>query len=75
MTMFKKCWGIHTGKGLARTFSSQTFSRMAIQLFSNLVIIHLLAYEDGTDRMFRNVSMYNSDMEELLRKKEYNRIM
>jgi hypothetical protein len=25
------------------------------QLFSNLVIIHLLAYEDGTYRVFRNV--------------------
>jgi len=27
------------------------------QLFSNLVIIYLLAYEDGTDRVFRNVSI------------------
>jgi hypothetical protein len=27
------------------------------QLFSNLVIIHLLAYEDGTDRVFRNISI------------------
>jgi hypothetical protein len=26
-------------------------------LFSNLVIIHLLAYEDGTDRVFRNVGL------------------
>ena len=27
------------------------------QLFSNLVIIHLLAYEDGTDRVFQNVGI------------------
>jgi len=26
-------------------------------LFSNLVIIHLLAYEDGTERVFRNVDI------------------
>jgi hypothetical protein len=25
--------------------------------FSNLVIINLLAYEDGTDRVFRNVGI------------------
>jgi len=28
---------------------------MILQLFSNLVILHLLAYEDGTDKVFRNV--------------------
>ena len=27
------------------------------QLFSNLVIIYLLAYEDGRDRVFRNVGI------------------
>jgi len=27
------------------------------QQFSNLVILHLTAYEDGTDRFFRNVSI------------------
>jgi hypothetical protein len=32
-----------------RLFSSQNFSRMIPHLFSNLVIIHLLAYEDGTE--------------------------
>jgi len=26
-------------------------------LFSNLVIIYLLAYEDGKDRVFRNVGI------------------
>ena len=35
------------------------------QLFSNLVIIYLLAYEDGTDRVFRNVGILNSDVGEL----------
>jgi hypothetical protein len=39
------------------------------QLFSNLVIIHLLAYIDGTDRVFRNVRIYNSDSGELPRRK------
>jgi len=27
------------------------------QQFSNLVILHLPAYEDGTDRVFRNVGI------------------
>jgi hypothetical protein len=31
------------------------------QLFSHLVIIHRLVYEDGTGRVFRNVGIYNSD--------------
>jgi hypothetical protein len=39
------------------------------QPFSNLVIIYLLAYEDGTDRVFRNVGIYNSDAGELPRRK------
>jgi len=26
MTVFEKCWGIHTGKALARKSSSQNFS-------------------------------------------------
>jgi len=30
---------------------------MILQLFSNLDIIHLLTYEDGTDRVFRNVGI------------------
>jgi len=30
---------------------------MILQLFSNLVTIHLLSYEDGTDRVFRNVGI------------------
>ena len=40
-----------------RLFSSQPSPMWIPQLFSNLVIIHLLAYEDGTDRVFRNVSI------------------
>ena len=39
------------------------------QLFLNLVIILLLAYEDGTDRVFRNVCILNSDAGELPRRK------
>jgi hypothetical protein len=38
-----------------RLFSSQNFSLMNTPAFSNLVIPHLPAYEDGTDRVFRNV--------------------
>jgi len=37
--------------------------------FSNLVILHLPAYEDGTDRVFRNVGISNSDAGELPRRK------
>ena len=33
------------------------------------VIIHLLAYEDEMGRVFRNVSIYNSDAGELPRRK------
>ena len=38
-------------------FQAKPFLISIPQLFSNLVIIHLLAYEDGTDRVFRNVSI------------------
>jgi hypothetical protein len=33
---------------------------------------YLPAYEDGTDRVFRNVGIKNSDAGELPRKKAYN---
>jgi len=33
--------------------------------------VHLPAYEDGTDRVYRNVGIQNSDAGELLRRK-YN---
>jgi len=46
MTGFEKCWGIYTAKGI----DTPTFLKP-----SN--ISHLPAYEDGTDRVFRNVSI------------------
>jgi len=46
---------------------------MIFQLFSNLVIIHLLAYEDGTDRVFRNVFLNKKFRRRLItQKKTYN---
>jgi hypothetical protein len=47
MTKFANSWGVHTGEGLARR-QPKPIERIP-QLFSNLVIIHLLAYEDGTE--------------------------
>jgi len=47
----------HPPSDWLRLFLSQTFSRMILQLFSNLVIIHLFAYEYGVDRVFRNVGI------------------
>jgi hypothetical protein len=65
MTKFENNWGIHTGglarkypKPIGRRVTPSPFFQSAYaifepvwihQLFSNLVIIHLLAYEDGTD--------------------------
>ena len=40
MTKFENSWDIHMREGLAH---------MYIPTFSNLVIIYLLAYEDGTE--------------------------
>jgi hypothetical protein len=39
------------------------------QHFSNVVILHLPAYEDEKDTVFRNVGIYNSDTGELTRRK------
>jgi hypothetical protein len=36
-------------------FQAKTYPVWISQPFLNLVIIHLLANEDGTDRVFRNV--------------------
>jgi len=69
MTKFENSLGSQREKGWRRLFSSQTFSRWISELFSNLVIHHLPAYEDGTDRVFRNVGMYNSDTGELPKRK------
>ena len=53
-----------------RVFSSQTFSRIIPRHFSNLIhSSHLPAYEDGTDTVFRNVGIYNSEAGELPRRK------
>ena len=47
MTMFKKCRGFYREKRLG---SSQAFFSLWIPLhFLNIVIIHLSAYEDGTE--------------------------
>ena len=46
MTRLEKCWGIHTGKALA---GAKPFPVRIPQHFSNLVILHLTAYEDGTE--------------------------
>jgi hypothetical protein len=46
MTTFKKCRGIHRGKKLG---SSQDFFPMNTLHFLNIVILHLSAYEDGTE--------------------------
>jgi hypothetical protein len=35
-------------------FRAQPFPVFILQYFSNLIILHLSAYEDGKDRMFRN---------------------
>ena len=36
-------------------FRAKPFPVLITQHFSNLVILHLPAYEDGTDRVFHNV--------------------
>jgi len=64
MTGFEKSWGICTGKVLLkiaywlRLFWSHTFSHINTPTF--LKPSHsscLPAYEDGTDRVFRNVGI------------------
>ena len=71
MTRFEKCWGIYI---YAKRFSSKIvwtkpFPVHIPQHFSYLVILHLPAYEDGPDRVFRNVGIWNSDVGELPRRK------
>jgi hypothetical protein len=46
MTKFENSWGIHTGGGYFRAKPSPVWIP---QEFSNLVIFHLPAYEDGTE--------------------------
>jgi len=42
---------------------------------NNLVILYLPGNEDGTDRVFRNVGIYNSDAGELPRRKHKTKWM
>ena len=53
-----------------RLFSSQSFSCINIPTFlKSSHTTHLPAYEDGTDSVFRNISIQNSDAGELPRRK------
>ena len=58
MTKFENNWGIHTGEGLAGKllkptglsyFQAKPSPVWIPKLFSNLVIVYLLAYENGTE--------------------------
>jgi len=42
---------------LAQGIFEQIFSRINTPSFLKLVILHLPAYEDGTDRVFQNVEI------------------
>ena len=53
----------------SRYFRAKPFPVWIPQQFSNLVILHLPAYADGTDRVFRNVGISNSDAGQLPRRK------
>ena len=60
MTKFENSWGIYAGEGLARKEPKPIGAKPPVwipQLFSNLVIIHLLTYKVGADRVFRNVGI------------------
>ena len=50
-------------------FPATTLSNINTPHISTLVILHSPAYEDGTDRGFRNVGFYNSDAGELPKRK------
>jgi hypothetical protein len=55
-------------------FRAKTSPVWILQQFSNLVNLHQRAYEDGTDSVFRNVGIWNSDAGELPRRKHTGRI-
>jgi hypothetical protein len=61
MTRLENCWDNHTGEDLApkdpEPIGAKSFPVWIPQQFSNLVILHLPAYEDGTARVFRNVGI------------------
>ena len=53
-----ECWSIYTGKGLARaTFEPDIFPYKYSNIFKPSHPSYLPAYEDGTDRVFRNVGI------------------
>jgi hypothetical protein len=59
MTKFENFRGILTGEDLARKQPEPIINRMTNGGGSGYrtVILHLLAYEDGTDGVFRNVGI------------------
>jgi hypothetical protein len=60
----------HPSSDWLRLFSSQTFSLINTTTFLKPShTSYLPAYEDGTDIVFRNVGIYNSDARELPRRK------
>jgi len=50
-------------------FICRRFGTLCLFHLHRLVGVHLPAYEDGTDRVFRNVGIQNSDAGELPRRK------
>jgi hypothetical protein len=64
MTRFEKMLGYSYGKRFVTLlpigsgyFRAKLFPVWIPQHFSNLVILHLPAYEEGTDSVFRNVGI------------------
>ena len=61
------------GNSPASEFYMPMFRNSLSVPFSNLVILHLPTYEDGTDRVFRNVGISNLDAWDLPRRKHTTR--
>jgi len=57
------------GKSPASEFYMPTFRNTLFHLYRLVGVEYLPSYEDGTDRVFRNVSIENSDAGELRRRK------
>ena len=72
-TRLEKCWGILREKVWLRLFSSQTFSRIIPQRFSNLVNSTHTYLPMKMKRVFRKVGIYNSDAGEVPRRKHTTR--
>jgi len=62
------CSSVGVGISFVRVVGSCSAS-LTIYTFLYLYLLHLPAYEDGTDRVFRNVGILNSDVGELPRRK------